>query len=416
VATGERPTGHDGHALRPERFAALWRSLSAIGRAGDGGYLRSAWSDADLACREWFVEEALDRELGVERDRNGNLYAWWGDRAATGAVLTGGHLDSVPHGGGYEGALGVVAALLAVDLLRERGVTPARPVGIAVFADGTGARFGEPCLGVRLLTGALDPAAALRLRDRDRVGLAETLDRAGGTADGVGPDPQRLARIGGYVELAIEQGHHLSERDAPVGIGTGVWPRGRWRLECSGPGVRAATTPMAERHDPMLTLAFAVLAANKEARLRGGYATVGRVAADPGVTTAVASHATAWLDARAPGEEALAALVDAVTAKITDRAARDATRVQVTVESRTPRVTFDHRLLDSLAATLPGAPAIGTPGTHAAGEFAPRVPAAMLFVRNATGIAGGPGERASDADCAAGVTALADALAALAGG
>ncbi|GAB3862679.1 hypothetical protein GCM10027610_107530 [Dactylosporangium cerinum] len=68
-----------------ERFAALWGSLSPIGRAGgDGGYLRHSWTDADLVCREWFVEEALDRDLEVEVDRNGNLWAWWGSPRATG--------------------------------------------------------------------------------------------------------------------------------------------------------------------------------------------------------------------------------------------------------------------------------------------------------------------------------------------
>jgi N-carbamoyl-L-amino-acid hydrolase len=66
-----------------ERFAALWRSLAPIGRdATSGGYLRYSWSEAELACREWFVEEALDRALTVEPDGNGNLWAWWGDPSA----------------------------------------------------------------------------------------------------------------------------------------------------------------------------------------------------------------------------------------------------------------------------------------------------------------------------------------------
>src|SRR5438477_9207033 len=118
--------------MSPDRFAALWRSLLPLGRVGrDGGYLRRSWSRADLDCREWFVEEAIDRYLDVETDRNGNLWSWWGDPSAGNpAIVTGSHLDSVPHGGGYDGPLGVVSGLLAVDELRERGVVPRRPIGV----------------------------------------------------------------------------------------------------------------------------------------------------------------------------------------------------------------------------------------------------------------------------------------------
>ena len=113
-----------------QRFASLWRSLAPIGRdATTGGYLRYAWSDADHACRAWFVEEALDRGLTLDPDHNGNLWAWWGDPAAGDAVVTGSHFDSVPRGGAFDGPLGIVSALLAVDLLRERGVRPSRPIG-----------------------------------------------------------------------------------------------------------------------------------------------------------------------------------------------------------------------------------------------------------------------------------------------
>ncbi|MGE5829762.1 MAG: M28 family peptidase, partial [Micromonosporaceae bacterium] len=166
--------------MEPERFAALWSSLAPIGRVPDGGgYLRYTWSEADLACREWFTEEALDRGLRVESDGNGNLFAWWGRAEDGDAVLTGSHLDSVPHGGGYDGALGVVSALLAVDVLRERGATPRRAIGIAVFAEEEGARFGVACLGSRLFTGGYDPVRARALVDRDGTSLARAMADAG---------------------------------------------------------------------------------------------------------------------------------------------------------------------------------------------------------------------------------------------
>ncbi len=398
----------------PERFRRLWDTLLPVGRDPAGGWVRYGWSEADLACRRWFAEQAAARDLVVEADRNGNLFAWWGDPGAPGAVVTGSHLDSVPHGGAYDGPLGVVSALLAVDVLRERGVRPRRPLAIAVFAEEEGARFGVPCLGSRLLTGALDPDHARTLRDRDGVSLAGAMAAAEVAPEGIGADPERLARIGAFVELHIEQGRRLVELDAPVGVASAIWPHGRWRLEITGEGNHAGTTRMSDRRDPMLTAAYAVLAANKEARLRGCHATVGRVEVTPNATNAVPASVVAWLDSRAPDQAALQALVEAVRVRVTERAGRDGTAVTMTAESVTPPVEFDAGLRERLSELL-AAPVLPTAAGHDAGVLAAHVPAAMLFVRNPTGVSHAPGEGATDEDCAAGVAALADVLADLTG-
>jgi N-carbamoyl-L-amino-acid hydrolase len=234
--------------LLDQRFAALWRSLAPIGLdEGTGGYLRYAFGEADLACREWFTEEALDRDLTVTPDGNGNLWAWWGDASGGPAVVTGSHFDSVPHGGGYDGPLGIVSALLAVDVLRQRGFRPARPIGIAAFAEEEGSRFGVACLGSRLLTGALARQTALSLVDRDGTSLAEALlsveSEESPPAD-PGPDPSLLARVGAFIELHVEQGRALADLDAPVGVATAIWPHGRWRLDFTGEPNHAGTTRM----------------------------------------------------------------------------------------------------------------------------------------------------------------------------
>lgn len=402
--------------MTPDRFAALWRSLEPIGRdPGNGGYLRYSWSRADLAAREWFVEEALDRDLEVETDGNGNLWAWWGDPERGDAVITGSHLDSVPHGGAYDGPLGVVSGLLAIDLLRERGHgEPRRPVGVVVFTEEEGGRFGVPCLGSRLLTGALAPEKALRLRDRDGVSLADAMGGAGADVDRLGADPERLGRIGAFVELHVEQGRALVDLDRPVGVASAIWPHGRWRFTLTGEGNHAGTTAMADRHDPMLTFAFLVLAANKEARLKDALATVGRVTARPGATNAIAAEVTAWLDARAPDQSTVDDLIAAVVQRVSERAGRDGTGVDWTAESLSPVVDFDNGLRGRLAALLNDAPVLPTGAGHDAGVLAAHVPTAMLFVRNPTGVSHAPAEWASDVDCAAGVTALAEVLAELA--
>ncbi|MBX6723858.1 MAG: M20/M25/M40 family metallo-hydrolase, partial [Dactylosporangium sp.] len=169
-------------------FRALWDNLAPIGRCGeDGGYLRYSWTETDRALREWFVTQATARGLVAETDRNGNLWAWWGSPEAGDAVVTGSHLDSVPHGGGYDGPLGIASALLAVDALRARDARPVRPIGIVAFTEEEGARFGVACLGSRLLTGSLPPERARDLRDADGVSLAEAMTAAGADPDALGP-------------------------------------------------------------------------------------------------------------------------------------------------------------------------------------------------------------------------------------
>ncbi len=402
--------------MDPERFRSLWRSVEAIGRdPATGGYLRYAWSEAELACREWFAEEATDRDLMVETDGNGNCWAWWGDPAQGGAVVTGSHFDSVPHGGGYDGPLGIVSGFLALDLLREQAAQPVRPVGIVAFAEEEGSRFGVACLGSRLLTGALDPDRARSLVDRDGLRLEQVLATAGVDPAAVGADGVRVGALAAFVELHIEQGRWLARQDQPVGVATAIWPHGRWRLEFTGEANHAGTTAMDDRRDPMLTFADAVLAADEQARLAGGRATVGRIAVEPNATNAIAATVTAWLDARGPDEETLNQIVDALTARMTARSGQDGTTLAVTSESRTPVTEFDRGLRDRVCAVLPDAPLLPTGAGHDAGVLANAgVPTAMIFVRNPTGVSHAPAERATDVDCAAGVVALAGVLAELA--
>ena len=403
-------------------FAALWESLLPIGRDGlSGGYRRFSWTPEDAACRAWFTQAAAERDLRVLTDNNGNLWAWWdppgwpgpGAPGGTKAVVTGSHLDSVPDGGAFDGPLGVVSAFAAVDLLRERGCLPVRPLGIAAFSEEEGGRFGIACLGSRLLAGAIEPGRARALADTAGVTLAEAMAAAGHDPAGIGPDDGLLAAIGAYVELHIEQGRALADLDAVIAIGEQIWPHGRWRLDFTGRPDHAGTATLADRHDPMLPFAAAVLAARQAAASHGARATIGKVTAEPGAVNAVSARVCAWLDARAPDERTLQAVVGEVLAAAGEAAAVHRVDLAAGPESVTPAVVFDQGLRDRLA-SLAGrdipAPLLPTGAGHDAGVLAARVPAAMLFVRNPTGVSHSPAEHAEPADCAAGVRALAVVL------
>ena len=400
-------------------FAGLWESLLPVGRDPAGGYNRFSWTPADAGCRAWFGQAAGERGLRAEVDGNGNLWAWWEPPAGDGpAVVTGSHLDSVPNGGAFDGPLGVVSGFAAIDLLRAEGRVPARPVGIAAFSEEEGGRFGVACLGSRLLTGAISPAVARELTDASGVTLAAAMAAAGHDPARLGPDNRLLASLGAYVELHVEQGRALAEAGAPIGIGERIWPHGRWRLDFTGRPDHAGTAVLADRCDPMLPFAATVLAARQAAAAHGALATVGRVTAEPGAVNAVSARVTAWLDARGPDDQALQAVVDEVLAAAGTAAAVHGVRLAAGPESVTEAVEFDPGLRSTVAAALAArqiaAVPLPTGAGHDAGVLAARVPAAMLFVRNPTGVSHAPSEHAEPADCETGVRALAAVLAELA--
>jgi N-carbamoyl-L-amino-acid hydrolase len=388
--------------------------IAAVGRdATSGGYRRLAWTDADLTLREWFAGEAAGLGLDLEVDRNGNMWAWWGDSSGSDAIVTGSHLDSVPAGGNYDGPLGVASALDAVAELKRRGVQPRRPLAIACFTDEEGGRFGVACIGSRLAGGVLAPERALALRDIDGVTFAEALTAAGRDPQALGAEPDRLARIGAFVELHVEQGRGLIDMNAAVGVGTAVLPHGRWRVDIAGQPNHAGTTLIADRRDPMMGLAVLIESARREAAERDSVshaarATVGKVQCTPNAVNAIPSHVIGWLDARAQDEATLDTMLEAIGRDMLDL---PGLHVQIAMESRTPAQTFDVSLSTALATMLGGAPMLATGAGHDAGVLAEiGVPAGMLFVRNPTGISHSPEEHAEDADCEAGAAALADVL------
>ncbi len=327
--------------------------------------------------------------------------------------MLGSHLDSVADGGAFDGPLGVVSSLAVVDLLRQRhgdGWVPPRPIAVAAFSDEEGGRFGIACTGSRLLTGVLDPDRARALRDDDGTSLADAATRAGHDVAHLGPDPEALARVGEFVELHVEQGRGLVDLGAPVAVGTGIWPHGRWRVDLPGRPDHAGTTRLVDRDDPVLALARLVLDVRAAAERHDALATVGKVRVAPGAVNAVAASASAWVDARGADEGRVRALVADLC-----EGGGGSGGPSVVEESWTPDTRFDPILAQRLAAVVGRvdgddrpAPLLATGAGHDAGILsAAGIPTAMLFVRNPTGTSHSPQEHAERDDCHAGVRALA---------
>ena len=382
-------------ASRRER-RDLRRAVAGAGadrpRPGTGGYRRFAWTREDHTCASG--SRASARPAGWIWSRTGWATSGPGGetRTPSGAgVVTGSHLDSVPDGGAFDGPLGVVSALAAVDGLRAQGFQPARPIG-----DRQLRRRGRRPVRGRLRRFPGDHRRrcradrALGLRDGDGVSMAEALTAGRPPARSTwAPTRKPSAASGSSSNCTSSRAAVWSTWLSRSGIGTGIWPHGRWRIDFPGEANHAGTTRLEDRRDAMLGFAATVLAARDAAaaaRLPGhGRA---RCASSPGGVNAIAGSVTGWLDAR--GADRGRGPADRSP---TSRPARPRPAARSVEESWTPATRFDPDLVDRLQQVLPDAPLLGTGAGHDAGILAAEgIPAAMLFVRNPTGVSHSPAE------------------------
>jgi beta-ureidopropionase / N-carbamoyl-L-amino-acid hydrolase len=372
-----------------DALAARLEPLLPIGR-GPRGTTRLAWTPEDEAAGDWFRAQAAATGLRAERDPAGNLWAvpdspppWW---------ALGSHLDSVREGGPYDGALGVAAAF-------EVAARVDVPVAVISFADEEGARFNTPTFGSRALTGALD-LSVLDRHDRDDIRLG---DAAGLSPAEIEAAPQWLGRLRGFLELHIDQTTELERAGARVGVVRGLVSRMRIRADVRGRADHAGTTPPGERRDALGAAARLIVAA-LDAAGDGLRATASRIEVEPNALTTVPARARVWLDARASDP----ALLERWRASVEE--ADVGLPVELSLESRSPGCEFDPALRSRLRALAEElglrAPELDCWAGHDAGVLAPHVPAAMVFVRNETGVSHSPEERVDLEDAAIGVELL----------
>ena len=395
-------------------YRRLFAELAAIG-AGPGGWNRLAWGPLEDEARSWFLARASDLGLEVEQDGAGNLWAVEPVAGSAPLVCAGSHVDTVLDGGAYDGALGVVAALVAVEAVRREGHGPRRPLAVGCMVDEEGPRFDAAIFGSRMLAGELAIDELLARVDRDGDTLGELAAARGVTPRSLADAPAWIGRIALWLEVHVEQGVALVDVPAAVGVATGLAPRERWRATFEGAANHAGTTPMAGRRDALVAAARTIVAAEQLALAEpGAVATVGRIEASPGASNVVPGGAALSLDVRARDADALARLRDGIFAA----AESDVVRVSWSRESRDQGSRFDEGLCEALrrAADAAGVPVsdLWAYAGHDAGVLARHLPAAMLFVRNPSGISHHPDEHASEEDCLAACQVLAGALSELA--
>jgi allantoate deiminase len=393
-----------------QSLTADLETAAAIGADPRGGVTRFAWSPELAVANAWLMERLAELGLEVELDPAGNVLGRW--QAGEGnAVLLGSHLDTVPNGGRYDGALGVLAALDVVRRLRADGVEPRRPLWVVSFNDEEGGRFQTGMLGSRAFCGdcALD--------DWGRRGVPEAMTEAGFDFARL-PDARGLGGVGAYLELHIEQGPVLERAGIDLGVVTAVTGMLGFRARFLGEANHAGTTPMELRRDALAGAARAVLALRDEARSRDDMtANVGFITAEPGGFNVIPGAAELTIDVRSPVPEGFVHLEPFVRGTLERIAAEENLELELRETHRKEPVALDADLQDRLeaAAREEGASTLRLPSGagHDAMVLAHHVSAAMLFVPSRGGLSHTPDEYSSPEQCELGARVLARTVRAL---
>jgi len=283
--------------------------LGEIGKTAEGGVWRSSLSEADMEARRWYIQRMTEAGLQHWIDAAGNIFARTGEGGP--AVLAGSHIDSVPNGGRFDGALGVMAAFECIRTIQEQGVRTRLPIEAVAFTDEEG-RFGG-FIGSGAVAGTLPPEEVARRRDLRGLPLTEAMRN-------VGLDPARIPEarrdpkdLRAYVELHIEQGPVLESLGLPIGVVQGIIAGSRTWVTFHGRADHAGTTPMSMRKDALLGAAEFSLRAREMVLSEGSGTSVGTVGVlelKPGASNIVPESAFLTLDLRDISWEVLQRLLE----------------------------------------------------------------------------------------------------------
>src|SRR5882672_2968378 len=287
--------------IDPNQLLSEIEALAAISDAETPAVTRIVFTATDLKARGWLKERCAAAGLVLRQDAIGNIFARWnGSDPAAPAVGTGSHIDAIPNAGKYDGVVGVLGGLEAIRSLQRSGFHPKRSIELLMFTSEEPTRFGIGCLGSRLLSGALSADTARRLADKDGSSLEQVRRNAGYTA----PLEEVKLPHGYYkafVELHIEQGPLLEQKQIPLGIVTNIAAPASLRISIEGTGGHAGAVLMPDRRDALCAGAELILAVENAARTSGAIdtvATVGICEVFPGAVNSIPSRVRLSADIR----------------------------------------------------------------------------------------------------------------------
>jgi allantoate deiminase len=376
----------------------------------DPGRITRPFASDAMRRAHVYVHEWMRRAgLTVRRDNIGNLRGRYeGTGQAT--LLLGSHLDSVRDAGKYDGPLGVLVAIAAVQRLHHEERRLPFAIEVLAFADEEGLRYGSTYLGSRALAGQSDAHDLARV-DEDGVTMASAVESFGGDPERIADDRRQTADLVGYCEVHIEQGPVLEARGLPVGVVSAIAGQSRFEIVFAGEAGHAGTVPMDRRRDALAAASELVLAIEAAATTRDGVvATVGKLEVEPGVANVIPGRATMSLDVRHADDRTRTEVCEAMVARARETARRRKLSVEVRAVAANPAVRCAPRFVSLLSQAVKEArlqPVELTSGAgHDAVVMSSLTDIGMLFVRCKGGISHNPAESVKTEDVGVAIDVL----------
>ncbi len=373
-----------------------------------GAITRPFATDSMRCANDRVGEWVREAGMSVRHDNIGNLRGRYaGEGRAT--LLLGSHLDSVRDAGKYDGPLGVIVAIAAVQRLHDHEKKLPFGIEVLAFADEEGLRYGTPYLGSRVLAGTFDERDLGRT-DAAGITMAEAIRSFGGDAEKL-PGDRLSGDLLGYCEVHIEQGPVLEARGLPVGVVSAIAGQSRFRLTFTGQAGHAGTVPMDRRRDALTAAAEIVLAVEAAGLTKEGLvATVGKLDVEPGAANVIPGRVTMSLDVRHPDDETRGVVFEALLARARDTARRRHVAVEVEAISENSAVRCAPRMVALLSQAVKDkrlqALQLTSGAGHDAAVMSSLTEVGMLFVRCKGGVSHNPAESVTTEDVAVAIDVL----------
>lgn len=402
--------------IDPELLDRYILDLAEIGARGETGVARLVYTAEWAAAQNQVAAWMEDAGLRVERDAVGNVWGYLDRDGAPGsAIATGSHIDSQNPGGRFDGALGVLAGIVALGALRQRFGQPAKTLAVVSLVEEEASRFPTANFwGSRAIVGRIGEDEPRRLRGYDGVTMTEAMRDAGFDPHDI--PTARRDDLAAFIELHIEQGPFLERNNLPVGIVEGITGYRQFLVTLEGEANHAGTTPMDLRRDAMAGAAEIISGVINTAHRMGRpcVTTVGRMTVSPNERAVIPRQVTFTVDARSSDPEQLAELVERHEALMQEVADRRGLHLTLRTDSDRQPVACAPELVEALARAAEEADVqhqrMISGAVHDSMQLAEICPIAMVFVQSQGGISHSPEEFTSLDDAVAGAEVLARAL------
>lgn len=380
------------------------------------GFTREGYTDEETAAIAVFKTIAEELGLRVTEDAAGNVLARWNVEGGAAAVATGSHLDTVPNGGAFDGAAGVVCGLGAVKLLKEADYRPARPIEVICFRAEESSRFGVSTLGSKAMSGLLDPAIG-SIEDQDGITIEQAVLSQGYNWQDMVAAQRNAEQLKCFVELHIEQGLRIVQHHKNYGVVQAVACPIRLSVTITGKAGHTGTTPMDQRQDALVAVAPLISFVRETAlQLNDAYgtalvATVSKLTASPNSMNVIPQSVTAGIDIRSVDDDLKKKMADAVRAECKRIEDTFGVSIAIDVLVDNPSIALDEKVATSLSdagdheAYL--AHRMDSGAGHDVMNMAQVWPSGLIFIPCKDGLSHHPDEYATPDDLKMGVELLA---------